>query len=95
MWARSGQELFYMAPDGHLMVVDIELEPSFSPGPAREALEQPYFFSPRRRTYDIAPDGERFLMVKELDDERPEMVFVLNWFEELKRLVPVGHRESR
>ena len=43
------------------------------------------------RTYDISPDGERFLMVKENadDEDTPtEFVLVQNWFEELKRLAP-------
>lgn len=43
------------------------------------------------RTYDVTPDGRRFLMVEE--KERPpikatQMILVQNWFEELKRLVP-------
>ena len=44
------------------------------------------------RTYDIARDGRRFLMIKEgsADGARPtnSIVVVQNWFEELKRLVP-------
>jgi hypothetical protein len=35
----------------------------------------------------VAPDGQRFLMVENSQDYR--MVIVQNWFEELKRLVPV------
>lgn len=40
--------------------------------------------------YDISPDGERFLMIKEESEgsSSPEIHVVLNWFEELKRLVP-------
>ena len=43
-----------------------------------------------RRPYDIAPDG-RLLMIKGADNQAPETQInvVLNWFEELKRLVPV------
>ena len=45
------------------------------------------------RTYDVTPTGE-FLMIQPLADSgaRPEIVMVLNWFEELKRLVPPGKR---
>ena len=39
----------------------------------------------RDGTFDVAPDG-RFLMIRE---EPGRMVFVQNWHEELKRLVPV------
>jgi hypothetical protein len=43
------------------------------------------------RSYDVAPDS-RFLMVR--DVERPPLkptniILVQNWFEELKRLVPM------
>jgi hypothetical protein len=43
------------------------------------------------RTFDVAPDGRRFLMIKEGggDEAAPQnLVVVQNWFEELKRLVP-------
>jgi hypothetical protein len=45
------------------------------------------------RTYDIAPDGKRFLMIKaggSADQTAVPMslVVVQNWLEELKRLVP-------
>ena len=47
------------------------------------------------RTYDISPDGERFLMIKEggLGDETEptQLILVQNWFEELNRLVPTDH----
>jgi hypothetical protein len=40
--------------------------------------------------YDISPDGKRFLMLKENVQLSPrnQIEIVLNWFEELKRLVP-------
>jgi hypothetical protein len=45
------------------------------------------------RSYDIAPDG-RFLIIRSGQAEAaggtaPQIVVVQNWFEELKRLVPV------
>ena len=58
---------------------------------------QAYLVGPRAvgapgRTYDISPDGQRFLMVKESRSEQAaaqrEIVVVQNWREELKRLVP-------
>ncbi len=45
------------------------------------------------RTFDVAPDG-RFLMIKQGDPAGPtppqSPVVILNWFEELKRLVPTN-----
>ena len=47
------------------------------------------------RTYDVARDGRRFLMIKEVREpgevDRPALIVVIqHWFEELKRLVPVN-----
>jgi len=39
--------------------------------------------------FDIHPDGERFLVVDTPDLRDCKVVIVQNWFEELKRLVPV------
>ena len=41
--------------------------------------------------YDVSRDGQRFLMVKDLSGyNRPEKLhLVLNWFDELTRLVPI------
>lgn len=50
--------------------------------------------APGGRPYDIAPDG-RFLIIRSGQAEAaggtaPSLVLALNWFEELKRLVPVN-----
>ena len=62
-------------------------------------FEGDYVFSPDvvtgpGRTYDVAPDGQRFLMIRSGDTAdgeagRAEIHVVLNWHEELKRLVPI------
>lgn len=58
-------------------------------------LQGPYHFPDgptTSRTYDIAPDGKRFLMITGGDGERAtspsDLIVVQNWFEELKRLAP-------
>jgi serine/threonine protein kinase len=41
------------------------------------------------RPYDVAPDGQRFLMMKRVDSApRRNIHIVLNWDEELERFVP-------
>ena len=91
VWARSGRELFYRSSDEmmEMMAVAIETEPAFSAGNPTGLFEDPYFRNVRR-VYDISLDGRRFLMIKEgsSNDAPRELRVVLNWFEELKRLVP-------
>ena len=39
--------------------------------------------------YDVSPDGQRFLMIRsEGHPPATELRLVMNWHEELKRLVP-------
>jgi hypothetical protein len=76
------------------MAVPVQTEPSFAPGNAEVVFEGRYTGGPFARNYDISPDGERFLMIKEggSDETSPtEFILVQNWFEELKRLVPTGN----
>jgi hypothetical protein len=44
------------------------------------------------RTYDVSPDGQRFLLIKSLGTDAnaasPAIIVVQHWDEELKRLVP-------
>jgi serine/threonine-protein kinase len=88
-WSRDGRELFYQK-DNTMFATAITTEPTFSARPAVALFDGPYIDS-MGRWYDVAPDG-RFLMLKPgwLSEgrETPVMHIVLNWFEELKRLVP-------
>ena len=90
VWSPDGRELFYRTLDGdRMMVVPVDTDPMLTLGTATVVFEETYFQRGSRR-YDLAPDG-RFLMIKELGGATalPQIVVVQNWFEELKRLVPV------
>ena len=91
LWARDGSELFYLDSGGRLMEVSVRIDPSLDFGNPEVVFEESYY-----RFYDVHPNGERFLMIKEGaagDETRPaELILVLNWFEELKRLVPTDRR---
>jgi serine/threonine-protein kinase len=97
LWARSGQELFYVAPTGALMRVGVERAPSWAATTPTLLVKDGYSTSPGGffgRTYDISPDGQRFLMIKEGGDTDQtvaplQLIVVQHWDQELKRLVPV------
>ena len=90
LWSPEGSELFYRSGDS-LMAVPVKTEPAFEAG-SPEVLFTGSYAVTIGRMYDVAPDGQRFLMVKPLETTeggaRNEVVLVQNWFEELKRLVP-------
>jgi hypothetical protein len=75
-------------------MADVQTASGFSASKPRLLFEQPgYSASSPIRCWDISADGQRFLMVK--DEERKpqpatEIIFVQNWFEELRRLAPTG-----
>jgi serine/threonine protein kinase len=93
-WALSGREMFYAAPTGALMRVGVERAPSWEATTPTLLVKEGYFTVPggnRGRTYDISPDGQRFLMIKEGGSEQaavPQIIVAQNWDQELKRLVP-------
>jgi serine/threonine-protein kinase len=95
VWNRNGRELFYRNGD-KMMAVDIAAQPSFTAGKPRVLFAGHYVPPPGTTpNYDVSPDGQRFLMVKpnETGDASPAQInVVLNWFEELKRLVPAGKK---
>jgi hypothetical protein len=75
-------------------IVDVLADGGFATSKPRLLFEQPgYSLSELQRGYDLSLDGQRFLMVK-LEQRKPqpvtEMILVLNWCEERKRLVPTG-----
>ena len=92
LWARNGQELFYLAATGAVMRVGVTGGSTWAATAPTKLFEGPYgapaFHS--GRTYDVSPDGRRFLMIKGGDTPATPatIVVVLNWTEELKRLVP-------
>lgn len=93
VWSRDGRELFYRSYSGAVMAVPVSTSPVFAPGRPEKVFEGGYAGSGASgggRTFDISPDGKRFLMLKAASRQEMEIVVVLNWFEELRRLAPVN-----
>jgi hypothetical protein len=92
-WNPNGKEVFYRS-GRKMMAVDIETGTGFAPGKPHVLFEgdfDPAFNGGVRANYDVSPDGQRFLMVQPAMAVEPpprEIAVVLNWSEELKRLVP-------
>ncbi len=74
------------------MRVDIKMAPEVEIGePQSLFLTRAKLFT-RLAQYDVSADGQRFLVntLVEEQDTTP-ITLVLNWFEELKRLVPTDN----
>ena len=87
VWSHDGRELFYRNGD-RLLAVPIETDPTFHPGQPKLLFRGDYTYGylDWSFNYDVASDG-RFVMVKE--GPVPKLQVIVNWFEELNRLVPV------
>jgi serine/threonine-protein kinase len=97
VWARNGRELFYLEPAGALMAVPVEPRgTSWKAGTPTRVFAGSDLYAGvgfASRTYDVSPDGQRFLMIKQggasdPGGPSPSIVVVQNWFEELRRIVP-------
>jgi hypothetical protein len=68
----------------------------FSAGPAVRQFETAYAQSLQMsaaRAYDVSPDAQRFLMLREhgiVDTSRMRLIAAVNWFEELKTALAVN-----
>jgi serine/threonine-protein kinase len=99
LWARSGKELFYVGPSGAVMSASVEGGSTLRAGNPTRLFEGHYLMAAGigGRTYDVSPDGRRFLMIKPVDGGEflptaapTSLIIVQHWTEELKRLVPTN-----
>jgi Tol biopolymer transport system component len=96
VWSRNLRELFYETEDGRIMAV------KYSANGNSFAATKPTVWSERRLVdtvlapnFDIAPDGNRFAVLLGLESASEQkagsqVVFLLNFFDELRRRAPAG-----
>jgi Tol biopolymer transport system component len=94
VWAPDGSELYFRSASGMLMAVTVRLDGGIVIGRPRELfrVEGRFRTSGNAAAYDIERTGRRFVMVTEGEappPTTPQINIVLNWMDELKRLVPV------
>lgn len=96
VWSADGDELFFVNQSEdipfRMMVAAIETDPHLSWSDPKMLFEGAGVMLTDTRNYDIHPNGQRFLLVDEIDQEvdDQQINIIINWFDELKRLVPTG-----
>jgi len=87
-WSRAGNELFYQE-GSKLMVVTVASTSPLQMQTPKVLFEGGFIaWEPNTpRTFDVAADG-RFLMIEPTATNAQRFNVVLNWTEELKRLIP-------
>jgi len=86
-WVGSG-ELFWRNGT-RIMAVRVSTEPTLTVGQPQVIFEGRQYAT-NQGAFDVTPDGKRLLMIKEAEQAASvtQIDVVLNWTEELKRLVP-------
>ncbi len=96
-WAHNGREVFFRDGDGWMVAASFSADSVFVVE-SRERLFDASAFRPvnQWRGYDLAPDDERFLMIRsvtraEMSESLSPVILVLNWFTELEERLGGGH----
>jgi serine/threonine-protein kinase len=97
-WSQNGRELFFCNRENQIMVAGYTVKrDSFVPEKPRIWSQKTLANVALRYHYDLSPDGEAVAAL--LPDESPEaqkaenhVIFLLNFFDELRRRVPVEGR---
>jgi serine/threonine-protein kinase len=90
-WSSDGRELYYRN-SGFLLGVPIDTQAGFQAGTPKNLFNEVYDLrSNSGVTYDVDPRSGRFLLIRppKEDVSTAQVRIVLNWFGELRRLVPV------
>jgi serine/threonine-protein kinase len=93
-WTRNGRELIYLDGSRHLTAVMLERTGGEVRALARTTLSDRIYAAPVPwRTYDVSPDGQRIIAIRDeqaaQEGAPPQFTVVQNWFEELRRMLPV------
>jgi hypothetical protein len=87
VWTGAGEIVYRNGR--RIMTVTVQTEPDFHAGTPKILFEGPFELETGGyRNFDVTRDGERFVMILSEDEPLDRLVFVVNFDEELKRLVP-------
>jgi len=93
VWSRERQELFYGTADGRMMVVRYAVDGDS----LRTEKPQPWSNGrfnqrPLQRSFDLHPDGHRFVVAPDATAAAKHVVFIFNFADELRRIAAITPR---
>ena len=87
VWSRDGRELFFRSPRGEMYAVPVTTGRAFSHGVPKLLFTGIGFaLQDYHRSYDVHPDGKRFLMVAAGGGDANSLNVIFNWRVELEQL---------
>jgi WD40 repeat protein len=95
-WSRSRNEIFYLDGAGKIMSVPYTVDGNMIRPEKPKLWSAETVFARSSRDLDLHPDGQRFAIRKALESEiggvPDKVVFIFNFFDELRRIAPAGGR---
>ncbi len=95
VWSRDGRELFYLTLTGEMMAVSVDPDQTgFVTGGTTRLFDASSYADWANvdgtllPEFDVSPDGKRFLMIKPVQVPDRTAYVVVNWFNELARILP-------
>ena len=96
VWSRNGRELFFRSSDSRIMAVTYTVKgDSIMPDKPRAWSKRLASFDVGIQSYDLAPDGKRFAVLVPVETPEEQqaqnhVVLLLNFFDEVRRKIPLG-----
>jgi serine/threonine-protein kinase len=92
-WSGAGDELFYRSGAAVMSVKVRRIDGVWRFDPPVELFKDTFADLAPFSAWDVAPDGQRFLMIQSAETQRGDrghLTVATNWFKELERLAPTG-----
>ncbi len=83
VWAPDGHRLFYRVGTG-IVAATIATAPSLQVTARAPLVDGPYASDIYHPNYDVTPDGQHFVMIRPVAENR-QVVLVVNWLQELRQ----------
>ena len=83
VWSRDGRKIFF-ANDRQLVAASVVTSPFFSVMARDSLFEGNYQTGYRHASYDVAPDGKSFVMLRPVEGNSEQIVVIHNWAAELQ-----------
>lgn len=81
-WNRNGKELFYISSDSKMMSVEVAARRAFQSGAPHPLFQSDIVDTGIRNgplSWDVAPDGNRFLIISPEPSDTSALTVILNW----------------
>jgi Tol biopolymer transport system component len=88
----KGDELFFVARGHAMMAAKVDLRSGIKVDTPKKLFTWQSLFQrhPLYVKYDVSSDGQRFVVVKSLEEDKTEIVIVENWFKEFEGKISEG-----